>query len=503
MKEEWRVHSTMFGSISFALFPIMIFAIAFMGSFLLPLFKSVLPVQDILIITHGNFLLLGLMIGAFGLLGNEVMNRRFGQASLLAYSSRSLPLSERFIFANFVVKDTVYYFIFWVFPFIAGFALATPFTHISPIYPLILSVTLTSSFLFGLSGVFFLSTIYVRSKRVLGIVLVLILVIFVFAYKFAGISVTSLFPPLILFYSFSATNLIITCAVIIIPFIISIALFIPEFTDTTKRYRNMLTPMTRKLWFFPYPPFSAKDLIDMHRSGSIVGQTIFSFIIPLALIWFFLSALTGFLPAYGIFLQFTVLTGVIASTMFTWLTQFDSFTSYACLPVSVKTVIASKINSFTVLQLIPIVFISFVSFTTHNIPYLLPALRTLHFDLILCSFSDSLHDGTLSECTSLRCKSPFRIFNHCRISRSCLRCYIIHKSKLCTWFGPPFSAYVVSHKTRVYEMGCSRPADILKIYMFFSINHKPVDFPFLNSLIPVSIKIIKYPAQKRKKSIPP
>ncbi|MGD1004947.1 MAG: hypothetical protein ABR887_05935 [Methanoregulaceae archaeon] len=374
MKEEWRVHSTMFGSISFALFPIMIFAIAFMGSFLLPVFKSVLPIQDMLIITHGNFLLLGLMVGAFGLLGNEVMNRRFGQASLLAYSSRSLPLSERFIFANFVVKDTVYYFVFWVFPFIAGFALATPFTHISPIYPLILSVTLTSSFLFGLSGVFFLSTIYVRSKRVLGIVLVLILVIFVFAYKFAGISVTSLFPPLILFYSFSWTNLIITCAVIIIPFIISIALFIPEFTDTTKRYRNMLTSMTRKLWFFPYPPFSAKDLIDMHRSGSVVGQTIFSFIIPLALIWFFLSALTGFLPAYGIFLQFTVLTGVIASTMYTWLTQFDSFTSYSCLPVSVKTVIASKINSFTVLQLIPIAFISFVSFTTHNVPYLLPAL---------------------------------------------------------------------------------------------------------------------------------
>ena len=32
VKEEWRVHSTMFGSLSFALFPVMIFGIAFMGS---------------------------------------------------------------------------------------------------------------------------------------------------------------------------------------------------------------------------------------------------------------------------------------------------------------------------------------------------------------------------------------------------------------------------------------------------------------------------------------
>ena len=28
VKEEWRVHSTMFGSLSFALFPVMIFLIA-------------------------------------------------------------------------------------------------------------------------------------------------------------------------------------------------------------------------------------------------------------------------------------------------------------------------------------------------------------------------------------------------------------------------------------------------------------------------------------------
>ena len=40
VKEEWRVHSTMFGSLSFALFPVLIFGIAFMGSFLIPLVRT-------------------------------------------------------------------------------------------------------------------------------------------------------------------------------------------------------------------------------------------------------------------------------------------------------------------------------------------------------------------------------------------------------------------------------------------------------------------------------
>ena len=113
----------MFGSLSFALFPILIFWIAFMGSFLLPLMRKSLPSGELSLVLHANYLMLGFMVGAFGLLGSEVMNRRFGQASLLSYSARSLPLSERFIFANFVIKDTLYYFVLWVLPLALGFLL--------------------------------------------------------------------------------------------------------------------------------------------------------------------------------------------------------------------------------------------------------------------------------------------------------------------------------------------------------------------------------------------
>lgn len=118
--------------------------------------------------------MLGFMVGAFGLLGAEVMNRRFGQASLLAYSARSLPLSERFIFANFVVKDTLYYFVLWVLPLALGFLLASPFIGVPVTLPLLLSLTLTLSFLSGLCAVFFLSSVYSRSKPVLAAILVIL-----------------------------------------------------------------------------------------------------------------------------------------------------------------------------------------------------------------------------------------------------------------------------------------------------------------------------------------
>ena len=92
--------------------------------------RTTLPSGNLTLIIHANYLMLGIMVGGFGLLGNEVMNRRFGQASLLAYSARSLPLSEKFIFPNFVIKDTVYYFFLWVLPFGFGYILASPFTGV-------------------------------------------------------------------------------------------------------------------------------------------------------------------------------------------------------------------------------------------------------------------------------------------------------------------------------------------------------------------------------------
>jgi hypothetical protein len=373
MKEEWRVHSTMFGSLSFALFPVMIFGIAFMGSFLLPLFRAAVPPGYLAIIIHAIFLLLGIMVGGFGLLGMEVMNRRFGQASLLSYSARSLPISEQEIFCTFVVKDTVYYLVLWVLPFVAGFAIASPFISVPLSLPLLLFLTLTLSFLTGLALIFFLSTVYSRSKPAFTILFFFMLMGWAGLYLFTGFNAAAVFPPLQLLYGFSYSSFLAALAVVIIPSAIAVVLFTSEYTDTTKRFKNVMISLTKKLSFFPYPPLAAKDLIDLSRSGSFIGQTLFSFLIPLWLLWFLLSVLARFIPPSAVLLLFAILTGVMASTMYTWLTMFDAFSSYTCLPVGVPALLESKICSFAVLQTIPAAFIVVVTIASGGVAYLVPA----------------------------------------------------------------------------------------------------------------------------------
>ncbi|HVP95130.1 MAG TPA: hypothetical protein VMS89_08180 [Methanoregulaceae archaeon] len=374
MKEEWRLHSTMFGSISFALFPVLIFVIVLMGSFLLPLFRAILPGGDLALIVTGSFILLGIMVGGFGLLGNEVMNRRFGQASLLVYSSRSLPIPERTIFFNFVVKDIVYYLILWVLPFAAGFTAASPFTGVSLLTCFLLTLSLTLSFLTGLSVIFFLSTLYSRSKLLLAIVLATGLMASLGLLSTLGMNGFEYFPPLLLFRHFSYGMLLVACVLVAVPFTLSIFLFSPEFTGRVKKYRNMIPPVAGRLSFFPAPPLAAKDLIDLWRSGGGIGQMLFSFLLPLGLVWFFLAVLGNLVPTEDVLLVFVIVTGIISATMYTWLTSFDSFSSYACLPISVSTLITSKICSFTVLQAIPLVFVAMVTVTVSGAGYLVPSL---------------------------------------------------------------------------------------------------------------------------------
>jgi hypothetical protein len=373
VREEWRVHSTMFGSLSFALFPFLIFGIAFMGSFLIPLVKRTLPLGNLSIIIHSMYLLLGLMVGGFGMMGNEIMNRRFGQASLLAYSARSLPISERNIFANFVIKDTVYYFFLWVFPFAAGYILAAPFLGIPLASTLFLLLTLTLSFLFGLCGIFFLSTVFAWSKPVFWAFLLLLGIGFggILAY---GLNPAVLFPPLLLHQEFSWFNLLASCLTLAYLFVVSLWLFNPESVGSEKKYSDLYSPWLQRLSFLPYPPLAAKDTIDLYRSGSMIGQTLFSFLVPLGVIWFFLSMMSQFFPPHALLFLYAVTTGVIASTMYTWVTMFDNFGPYACLPVAVSTLIESKLTTFTLLQVIPAVFIAVVAALAGEAVYAIPAV---------------------------------------------------------------------------------------------------------------------------------
>jgi hypothetical protein len=373
MKEEWRVHSTMFGGFSFALFPVFIGAIALMGSVLLPYLAETIPGGMIGFLVHAMFLLLGAMVGGFGLLGKEVMNRRFGQASLLAYSSRTLPLSDRRIFAVFVAKDTVYYLLLWVVPFLAGLALGIPLSGLPLSFVGIAALSLTLAFLLGLSTVFFLTTLYAHSVKLVAAAMAAGLLLALLLTVAGGVELQVLFPPYALFLDWSVPMFLLSAGLILFFSAVSIQYMTAEFPDREKRFADRFSPLAGRLRGFRYAPLMAKDLLDLWRSGGLVGQTLFSFVLPMGIIWITLSVLGRIMPQAQLLVTFAGVAGVIAATMYTWLTEFDTLGAYTFLPLGTTDLIRSKFASFLTLQPITAATVGGLAILTGNPGAALPA----------------------------------------------------------------------------------------------------------------------------------
>jgi hypothetical protein len=240
----------------------------------------------------------------------------------------------------------------------------------------LLSVTLTLSFLTGLSAVFFLATIYNRSTWVFALVFLLMLCGTGLAYVFLGAGITVLFPPFVLLYTYSLTGVLATLTGITILFSASVLLFSADHAGTTRHYPNTQFSLTNRLSGSPYPAITAKDLIDLHRSGSDLGHIIFSLILPLGILWFFLAVLSQVIPGQNVLFLFSAITGIISATMYTWLTASDPYSTYASLPVGVAGVIKSKICSFTLLQPIPAAVLTGITLAGGNLVFL-PAMLIL------------------------------------------------------------------------------------------------------------------------------
>ena len=373
VKEEWRMHSSLFGHRGFALFPVFIFLFTFFVSLVLPVFREIVTDAQIALGIHYFFLLLGCMIGAFGLMGREFMNRRFGQASLIAYSSRELPVSERFIFANFLGKDIVYYFVLYILPFVAGFSLAAEFVPAGifsiPSVLLTLVLTLSLSFVIGISTVFFLSTVYAHSGKISLFCLFIASILLLHISGNMNQNVLYSLPSLSFFLDPSVSKLLHSGILILVPSALSIIFLKIDFPQSQKSFSNSFSKLCRLLGSYRYAAFVAKDSLDLKRSEGGLGKVIFSFVLPLTLVWILLSALGRVMPALSTLTIFALVLGVLSSSMYNWLTEYDIFASYAFLPLKVSDMIKSKLNSYLFLNLIPLAILTLLALKRTRVPY--------------------------------------------------------------------------------------------------------------------------------------
>ncbi|MFB6245670.1 MAG: hypothetical protein ABEJ03_04990 [Candidatus Nanohaloarchaea archaeon] len=125
LKEEYRMHSDLYRGRSFATFPLVVASMSLLFSWFV-LEYSTLRASSLgtSLQVLGGFL--GLAVGSVGFSSRDAMKNVLGPVNFLVYSSRTLPLSERRLLSEFVLKDILYYTVLFLLPAAAGPLILAP-----------------------------------------------------------------------------------------------------------------------------------------------------------------------------------------------------------------------------------------------------------------------------------------------------------------------------------------------------------------------------------------
>ncbi|MGD2247312.1 MAG: hypothetical protein PVF58_02825 [Candidatus Methanofastidiosia archaeon] len=334
LKEEWRMLTSYFsGEKLFFVFPIILFGTGVFMSFLIPLFRAAFDMRELVVGIHLLLILYGLFVGAFGFFADEVAQTWFGDARLLIHMYAIHPVSFRYLFTWFYIKDIVYYLGLTLFPLYVGgcVTMAIPWVTFC-----VLVVSLTLSFLLGVSISFIISAVYMRKPHALiGVVIFVVLLIF------SGISYQD-FPPINFYFTRSAVSLGVSAAIFSVLSVLSLAITTPVERRTTYTY-------TKSDLFSRVDPVMAKELIDVKRSGTwriIITSYLFPLLVFYGIFYFsgrlFQMDLDISLVFYGVFL------GYLSTLVYSWLNNIDPPLSLGTLPVSTSYIIQRKIILFLV-----------------------------------------------------------------------------------------------------------------------------------------------------------
>jgi len=374
IREEWRLHATLFDYRLFVLFPVLLAVMAAGSTLFLPVLRGNMPGSHLALLGHYTFLLFGLSVGAFGLLGRDMLTRRFGQAQVLAAVARILPLTDRRILAAFFVKDLLFYMLLWIGPALLGFGLTAPLMGVAGRQVELLALTLPLSFLAGLAVAFALSTLYAHSPRALLVVLAALGAAVGLDMLSLNAEAIRLLPPYQLFRCPGLTPLVATLGITLVCLAVSLAFPRVDYAGPTPRHPNTFRLLARWLPAGVHAPHVAKDLLDLKRSQGGMGKIVFALLLPTAVIWLLFHVLEEFIPGLDFLVVFALFVGLIASSIYNWLTELDSVASYAFLPVSVGGVIRGKVYSYALLNLVPVAVILAAALASGRMASLVPAL---------------------------------------------------------------------------------------------------------------------------------
>ncbi|WP_226007356.1 hypothetical protein [Natrinema salinisoli] len=339
-REEWRLHTQLFGGWRFALFPFVIALLSVSGTVaLVETGTAPATVAGGLHVLAFGF---GLYSGTAGFAGSDMLENVFGRLSLLLSSSTTLPLSRRRLLGAFLLKDGLFYAVAFVLPMALGSVAVDGLSATTPASVGLFWLSLCLVFGFGMAVTVALIAVRTRGTPPWAIGLAVGLAIV------GGWATGSLEPLQRVLVPISGS--VITVSGLAVGTLVvaggSLLLYDPTYGRPSRTATDRFARISDALPIDD-APLVTKSLLDLARSSGGVWKPFVSVSILLVLVAALVGVvdtITGIAPAPGIF--FGGILGLSAFTTYNWLTQFDSLEAYLTYPVSIEDVFRAKRIAF-------------------------------------------------------------------------------------------------------------------------------------------------------------
>jgi hypothetical protein len=363
LKEEYRSHTSYSGKSRFLSFPVFVFVLSLGSGLTINKMLETVTLEQFALFAHTSGFMYGVSVGAFGLMGREYLERRYGRSNYLVAMPYLLPLSFRTTFLGIYLRDALFYVVLLLVPATLGLVAAAPIMGFSLISIGLFFVAILASFMLGMSLSFLASVIYIRNVPAFLVFTAGVAAVFLM-FGVLGVVDPELVIPSLGFQmnvrpfpvdAAKALEYLASSSVVTVVFTALAYLLIRvRINIVSQMYSNLLPMYHEKVrWLTGVNrTLISKEFVDLRRSGTI-AKMFFSFVLPMLFlsftVWFVnygLAIPVGFNSVF-----YAAMTGFVGVLMYNWLNNIDLSEYYSLLPVSVPQLIKIRILVFLFLTL--------------------------------------------------------------------------------------------------------------------------------------------------------
>jgi hypothetical protein len=363
LKEEFRTHTSYSGRRRFFTFPIFVFVLSLGSGLTIDKMLETVTLEQFAVFAHISVFMYGLSVGAFGLMGREYLERRYGRNNYLVAMPYLMPISFKTTFLGIYLRDAIFYIVLMLVPATLGLVAAAPFMGFAITSLGLFFVAVLVTFMFGMSMSFLASVIYIRNVKAFLVFTAAIAFVFVLFGVVGIVDPEYVMPSLgfqmnvrpfpthagtaLLFLGTGVLGTLVMTALAYAAIEIRISIVSQSYGNLLPRYYSRTTwlgDLDRAL--------ISKEFVDLRRSGTI-AKMFFSFVLPLLFlsftVWFVnygLAIPVGFNAVF-----YAAMVGFVGVLMYSWLNNIDLSEYYSLLPVTVPKLIKIRVLVFLFLTL--------------------------------------------------------------------------------------------------------------------------------------------------------